>query len=209
MQEANKYLFDRNNFDLGADFDPDHPPAPTFSEEELATARAQGFADGVKKGLADAQASRDQQIVALTQKISADLKVLFAAEETRNTRFETELIALAQALFTRAFPILNEAIGQDQITAIITETLRELSSQASVTIETSTQDHDDLSQRLKPHLAAYDGQMLILPHQDLEPGSFRMKWQDGGALRDSAQVMNAMIEKLETVLAGTGTNKVL
>lgn len=199
--EPNKYLFDRHNFDLGADFDPDNPPAPMFSEDELAAARAAGFADGVQKGLSDAQSSRDQQIVALTQKLAADIKTLLAAEDARAEKFESELITLAQHILTQAFPILNDTLGADQIAQMVTDILHDLPSKAAIVVETSTNDHDDLSQRLKPHLTAHEGQILILPATDIAPGSFRMKWQDGGALRDTGAILTQLQSALASALA--------
>ncbi len=200
MVEPNKYLFDLNNFDSGVDFDPEHPPAPTFSEEEVAAARAAGFADGLKKGLADAQAGRDQQIVDLTRKISGDMHILLAAERGRQEQFEQDLISLVQDLYAKTFPILNAEYGLPQITETIKSVLSRIDDVASVVIEVSTEDLDDVSERLKPLIHQHTGQILMMPQSDLVPGSFRMKWKDGGAMRDTAQLAQELTEALAALL---------
>lgn len=199
MTDANKYLFDLHNFDSGIGFDPENPPVPTFSEEELAAARAAGFADGVKKGLADAQASRDQQMLDLTRRITTDLQVLMSGEQVRNTRFETELLSLVQALYQKTFPILNAEYGLPQMVATIQATLSSLKETSMVVIEIAPQDMEDLTDHLKSMMAQHVGQITILPQSDIEAGSFRIKWKDGGAVRNPQE----LAEKLSTAITAT------
>lgn len=197
MADTNKYLFDLHNFDSGIDFDPDNPPAPTFSEDELATARAEGMAEGIKKGLADAQVSRDQQIAALLTRMGTDVQKLITAETTRNQRFEQELIALVQSLYQKTFPILNSEYSSAQIAGTISSVLASLDDASLVAIEIAPQDMEDLSDRLKPMLTQHMGQVSIIPQTDVEAGSFRMKWKDGGAVRD----VQALATQLSDALA--------
>lgn len=199
--DPNKYLFDLHNFDKGMDFDPDNPPAPTYSQEQLDSARDSGFADGVKKGLADAQASRDQQILDLTRRITGDLKNLIAAEVSREKRFETELMTLVQALYKKTFPMLNDACGLPQITETIKKILSSLDDKSAITIEVAPQDFEELTDRLKSFLAQHEGDILIIPQGTIDSGSFRIKWKDGGAIRDTEKLAADLVSALSLTLA--------
>jgi flagellar biosynthesis/type III secretory pathway protein FliH len=201
VQEANKFLFDVNNFDHAAGYDPDAPVTPTYSEDDLAVGKSQAFAEGEKKGLADGLASRDQQIVALTQKLTTDIATLMSAEAGRASRFEQELIRLARAMFTQAFPILNDHFGWPQIEDSVKSVLGSLEESSSIIIEVSPQDQDELSTRLKGFLSQHVGQVSILPQSELAPGSFRMRWKDGGAIRDIETLKTMMIDALGRALA--------
>lgn len=196
--DMQKYLFDRHNFDVGA-IDPDNPPPPTYNDADLTAARHDSFAKGQQKGLEDGKASRDQQILDLTRKMTAELATLTTNEADRAARFEHELMTLVVALYQKTFPILNTAYGIPQITATIKDTLGNLADQSTVQIEVAPQDLDEVSDRLKGFFATHDGQITLITGSDLETGQFRMKWQDGGAIRDP----HALADQLTAALAQT------
>lgn len=201
MQEVNKFLFDVNNFDHAAGYDPDAPVVPTYSEDELAAAKAQSFTEGEAKGKADGLASRDQQVVALTQKLTTDISILLKAEADRSARFEQELMHLTRSMFLQAFPILNGHVGLEQIEHSIRTVLSSLEETSSIIIEVAPLDQDELSQRLKSFLAQHVGQVSILPQSELAPGSFRMRWKDGGAIRDIETLSARIVDALGRALA--------
>lgn len=201
VSHSQKYLFDLNNFDTGGGLNADTPPAPVFSESELADARAQGFAEGEKKGHADGLASRDQQIVTLTQKLTQDMAQLFAAEQERTQRFEQDVLRLTKSVLAQAFPVFNRYMGPEQLEKTIRDVMTSLEESSSVVIEVAPTDQDELSQRLKSFLAQHVGHVSILPHSDMTAGSFRMRWKDGGAIRDIDKLSRDIFEALARTLA--------
>ena len=198
---SRKYFFDLNNFDAHA-ID-ETPPATVFTEDEINTTRKDAFALGEKKGLADAQNLRDQHVVTLTQKISQGIDVLIAAEHAREAKFEQELIALTRGFLSHIFPILNDAYGMPQITHTISEVLNNLRAAPAVIINVSPHDFDELSSRLNAMMSQYDGQIQITQQPDISPGSFDMKWEQGGAVRDFDLITKTLVEKLAQTLAET------
>lgn len=203
-QEHQKFLFDRLNFDHGPGYEPEHPPEPTFTLAEREAAYAKGVTDGRAAAMREAQESRDQKIVELTQKISGAITQLIAAESERSKKFETELIQLASALFQKAYPLLNAAYGLDQILDTIKNVMTTLDEKAIVTIESSTDDLNELSDRLKTLIMNHDGQITILPNTDLATGACQMKWQDGGMIHDphdtATKIVAALQETLKTAI---------
>ena len=196
-----KFLFDVNNFDGSSNFDPDDPTAAIYSENDLEAARKAAFAEGHAKGLADGQASRDQQIVALTEKLSTQIKTLINAERAREARFEQELITLARTIATQSFPILNEHFGLPQIVDTIAKILGGLGEGSVVVVEVAPLDQEELVARLRPLLARHPGDVTIMAQSDLEAGNFRLKWQDGGAIRDTNKLAQQLIDALGRALA--------
>lgn len=195
-----KYLFDRNNFDAGA-IDPNALVVPTFSEEELEAARSQGFAEGLKQGQADAMASRAQTIAQHVGRLSTHIETLLKAEDARAQQFETELLSLTRTLFAQAFPLLNTRYGTEQIVDIILNTLRNLNESTDVVIEVSSTDLEEITDALRPLLNTHGDRIVIQPGIDLHEGDFRMKWKDGGALRDTQQLAQQIVTALSQSLA--------
>ena len=199
-QEHQKFLFDRLNFDNGPGYVPEHPPEPTFTLAEHEAAYAKGMADGRAATLREAQESRDQKIVELTQKISNAATQLLIAEVERSKKFEIELIQLASALFQKAYPLLNTAYGLDQILDTIKNVMSTLDEKAVVTVESSTDDLNELSDRLKTLILNHNGQITILPNTDLTTGTCHLKWQDGGMIRDINETANKIVAALQETL---------
>ena len=199
QSSAPKYLFDLHNFDAGAM--PDEPAEPVFSGEDMARARTEGYNEGHKMALEDAQASRDQQIVEITSRLTRDLQTLFAAEKARATMFQAELARLIKGIFDEAFPILGQKIGLDQMMATIHAIFEALGPHADIHVEVAPDDLNDVSLRLKPYLGTIDTQFHIQERADLAPGSFELKWQDGGALRDTQKLKTDILAAIDRALA--------
>jgi flagellar assembly protein FliH len=201
-----KYLFDHHNFDVGA-IDPDNPPPPTYTQAELDAAKATSFAEGVRQGEQNGQASRDQRVLDLIQKISGAVGTLTAAEASRKTQYQHEVIRLALALFHKMLPILKNHVGQDQMAQTLEETLNTLDPAISVQIEVAPQDLDDLAARLKPLMHQHQGQITLVAGTDLSEHDFRVKWPDGGAWRTPEQTAAALTTALEQLLQSTNPSQ--
>lgn len=197
-QDLQKYMFDHHNFDVGA-IDLDHPPAPTFSEQELDAAKAAGFAEGHRKGLIDAQASRDQEIAGIIAHMARGLTALTEQETERHAIFQADAVRVAADLYQKTFPILNDQFALPQLTTTIQTTLQTLDHTTAVQIEVAAEDLNDLADRLKPFLSTHEGQITLVSGTTLTPGSFHITWQHGGAVRDT----NVLSERLTAALQQT------
>ncbi len=199
-QELQKFLFDRLNFDHGAGYLPEHPPEPTFTSHELADAHARGITEGRTQAFKESQDSRDQKIIDLTQKITTATTALLSQESERSALYQNDVLKLIGALFQKAYPLLNNTYGLPQILETIKQVLSDLDEKAVVIIEVSTDDVNELSDRLKSFILQHNGQITILPHTDLVAGTCRMKWQDGGMIRDPQETAQKMIDALQETL---------
>ena len=201
-----KFLFDLNSFDEPEPVEPEDLP-PTFSEDELAAARAtsheQGYTEGKAEGTRLAVQSREQLTANTLRSISESFAVLFAAEYEREAVYERESLRLALAALDKLFPLLNSRFGPEEVRTIILNVLQSRSRQSAVTIEVSAEDAPHVESLLAGHWSDPESapRYRILAGKDLKPGQCRLAWEDGGAVRD-AEALAAKIRAAFTDLLG-------
>lgn len=163
------------------------PPPPVFSLEELGMARDESFSQGRLTGLEEAAASREQYIATQIETLAHDLKGILLAERMRERTFEKEVIGLCEAIFAKVFPELNRRHGLGEVTQIIRAAIL-AQDQSKLTIDVPEGE----TAEIEAHLAkasGYDPERITLRESsDLERGSCRISWQNGGALRDHARI---------------------
>lgn len=194
-----KFMFDLHSFDAPEEDEEDlEPPPPTFSEEELATARQAGYDEGFKKATEESAASRDQYLAQQFEVIKQNYTQLFSAELERAEVFEREVVALCKVMIARCFPVLNEEYGQAELEAIIKQAFEQNEGVSEIVVFLRSEDKDDIETRME--LMNPRPEHLICEVDDsLDAGSVKMKWKDGGAIRDPV----AMGEKIADILTKT------
>ncbi|PJB69582.1 MAG: flagellar protein FlbE [Alphaproteobacteria bacterium CG_4_9_14_3_um_filter_47_13] len=203
--KARKFLFDQNCFDddYVEQIIPEEPPPPTFSEAELEAARKQGFEQGRTKALAEAEASREKFIAGLLDIISQKFQTLFSSESSRESRYESEAVTLANAIFKKLFPALNEKEGLAEIEQIILSTLKNRRELPGIFIEI----HTDYVEAIEKRLATItgdlkeSGKITIIGKDNLRAGDCHMTWKDGGANRLADALAEEIHSHLEHMLA--------
>ncbi len=194
-----KYLFDQNNFDVPdePEIDPDAPPPPpVFNLEELAQSRDEGFHQGRLTGLEEAQASREQYIAGQLEKIAHDLKGVVLAEKMREKTYESEVLGLCEAIFARAFPALNQREGMSEILAVIQRVLSTQAEQSALIVDVPAGEAIEIRVQLEKSGDIDLSKVEIRDNADLERGSCKINWQNGGALRDHAAIATAIAAEL-------------
>lgn len=200
--ESRKYFFDLNNFDGNSLPEPEEdlpPPPPVFSEDELAAAKNISFEEGRSKGRQEEQQSRAQYIATQISELNTQILSLILSEQMREKKFEHEVIHLCRALIGKAFPLLTTREGYSEIENVIA---RVIASQpkSQIHIEVPKDDAEDIKSYLLS-LKDIEADRLHIIGTDLSRGSCRMKWQDGGAIRDHDALTSAIFAELDDVLA--------
>lgn len=202
-----KYMFDLNIFDEDhvEEVEPEIPPPPTFSEEELEAARQEGFARGKSEGLAESKASRDQYVAGIMNTIAQSLPKLFSAETAREKLYEKEALVLALEGFKTLFPLLDSRHGLDETQAVIASALEEVEGKSEIIIEV----HPDALEGVEAHIASIRGRLggatvTIREGEDsLGRGDCLIFWKDGGAVRDATALAAKIKSIMEERLAGS------
>lgn len=203
LPEGRKYFFDANNFDGNSAPEPEEdlpPPPPIFSEDELAAAKNSSFEDGRLKGHQEEQQSRGQYIATQVSELNTQILSLVLSEQMREKKFEHEVIHLCRALIGRAFPTLTAREGYSEIENIIARVIA-TQPKSQIHIGVPKDDVEDIKTYLLSLKDIEADRLHIIGADDLPKGSCRMKWQDGGAIRDHDGLTAKIFEELDGVLA--------
>lgn len=207
--KAQKFMFDLHCFDDGYVEEPEIvvPPPPTFSEDELAAAKAEAYAQGKKDGLEEARLSREKFVADQLQKIAKDFAALFAAESVREALFESESVRLARTAFARIFPALNQRHGLEEVNRVVAAALENCRGLPEIVIEI----HPDYVEDVRQHIAkaadplSAGGICRIAGNDSLAAGDCRLSWQDGGCVRSAAAIYAKIDVIFDEALADRGT----
>lgn len=201
--EGRKYFFDLNNFDSNAIPEPEEdlpPPPPVFSEEELAGAQKISFEEGRIAGHQEEKQSREQYIATQISELNTQILSLILAEQIREKKFEQEVVYLCHALLEKVFPALTARQGTEEIESILARVIAK-QPLSQIHIEVPTDDVKEVQKHLSALKDIEPDRLHIIGASDLTKGSCRMKWQDGGAIRDYEALATAVFAELDGVLA--------
>jgi flagellar assembly protein FliH len=206
-KDTQKFMFDLHSFDVPDELEEENlpPPPPTFSEEELAAAQKKSFDEGFAQAMEESKNSREEYIAQQLQRVSANFSELYTAEIERAERFEQEVLSLSAVMLKQCFPMMVERHGQDEIAAIIKRAFAQNEDASEIVVYVCVSD--------KVEIEAAMGLMSPRPEnltceadELLEAGSVRMKWKDGGAMRDTGDMGKKIADILSKTLASEGVN---
>ena len=94
---------------------------PTFSEEELEQARADGFAKGKEQGRKEAAEATEQRLLEAIEKTCGDLASIYNAQAEANREIARETIAIATGIAKKMFPDLNARNALGEVERVVLE----------------------------------------------------------------------------------------
>lgn len=197
-----KFFFDINIFDEKQE--PDVPPPPTFSEQELAAEQQRSFSEGKRLGLKESTEAREQHIARVLESIAANVTTLFAAEAAREKSYEVESVRLCLAVFEKAFPLYLEKFGAEELKHHLEAVLKRHENQKQIQIHVAP----DVAEGINAHLVKLRDKLpgldfTVQPDETLTTGACRLSWADGGAVRNPALLAGEIESVLKDLLAAT------
>ena len=202
MARIEKFLFD-TAFDAElqnvARATHDTRTPPSFSADDLAEAKNEGFAAGRSAGLEEAASAAEhaasQALVAIAERLETMAAQLVQSGEDR----ERQAVETAVLLLGKMFPELSQRNALDEVVALITRCLAQLNDEPRVVIRIADALLDPLRERLDEVAAktAFDGKVVLLADEALAPGDVRVEWADGGAERDTGRLWAEIDQVLE------------
>lgn len=211
MSAATKFSFD-TSFDL-ADPIAGHrqeqeaaPPEPTYSAEELAAARAEGFTEGQQAGLAERSASLENANVQALNEIATQLSTLVPICQTGLDLCRHDAVGIAQAVTRRTV----ERSAQDTALQVIENVLGEVLTRVIDEPRVVIRVHNDLLDSLQQNLSSvtqksgFPGSVILLAEPDLQIPDCRIEWADGGAEYSSEKILTEIDALIERYSAGIG-----
>jgi flagellar assembly protein FliH len=218
MAATVKYLFDRDFDDLeilkeiveqealepeaeGSEEagEPLPPPAPTFSEEQMAAARRESYERGKKEGSAEMLAGIEQKTATALEKIAAGMEGVMQAQVESSEATKRDAAALSVAVVRKLFPKLNAEHGPNEVLAMLQDVLSNLIREPRITILVANDTSDGIRTKIEDFLErrGFRGALVVQGDAALGPGDCRIEWMDGEATRDSG----ALLAEIEAAAA--------
>lgn len=173
--------------------------APTFSEEDLARAREEGYSAGHTEATKDLTTALEQRLVNTMDAIDSQIANLFDAFERDKEEHSRDAVAVATVIVRKLFPALNMDTAMAEIEHMIVEAMKRTSGAPTLIIRVS----EDMKEAVeaKAHTLAVshgrEGTMSIMVDAKLAPGDAAVEWDGGGMVRDNAMVWNKIDEIIE------------
>lgn len=170
------------------DLPPPPPPPPAITEADVAAARADSYAEGLRNGLAQAAADR-AEVTRQMLGVIADRLDGARTEAARLAEDQAEAVArLLLGTLASVLPAACARHGAAEVAALTRAVLPALAREPRVSIRISPHVARAVEQelaRLDPEL---HGRVALVPTDAVAPGDVRITWQDGAAVRDAASL---------------------
>jgi flagellar assembly protein FliH len=187
MPAATKFSFD-TTFDLAEPVDARKaeqeapPPEPTFSAEELAAARAEGFDAGQQSAFEASNASLESAVSQALSDIAGQLAALGPACQSGLDQCRREAIGIAHAIGRKMVETSARDTALQAIEDIVGTMLTRVIDEPRVVIRVHNDILDTLQQRMASVTASsgFPGSVILLSEPDMEIADCRIEWADGG-----------------------------
>ncbi len=171
---------------------------PSFTQEELEKARDDGFKAGHEAGLNDAATKAEAQIKDSLSIIGERMEDLLERQALDAADTFTDSVNIAVAIARKCFPALNETNGFQEIERMTQEVLKELLEEPRVIIYVNAIIKDLLETQINAitEKSHFEGQVIILEDEEIQPGDCRITWSSGSAERS----LEGTIRKIEQIV---------
>lgn len=199
QSRAAKSEDDENDISLDAPIEEEEEVVPTFSEEDIAAARQQGFNDGKIEGAQEAQESIENEISKALETIGQKLTEIFKIQNLVNEALSKDAVAVSLAVGRKLFPKLNEEHGLGEITSMVESVLGQVIQEPKITIYGNDKYTEHLSERIEIFLSSrgFEGDVNILGDESIDLGDCRIEWSNGEAVRNMSALLDDMTETIE------------
>ena len=186
---------------------PEEEAPPTYSEEEVNTAREEGFAAGKKEGIAEAANATQHQIMELLKKMEGQYTKLFRIQNESNSATAQDATAVAVAVARKVLPDLNRRNALGEVERFAEMALEKVIKEPHVVMRVNPRIHGPLAERIDALIAGkeYVGQIKLMADDGIPVGDCRMEWRNGGGERNLAAKMREIDEIIERNLGSSVT----
>lgn len=212
--DEKKFLFNAHDFNAPDPNDVEEIAfvEPTFSKEELAAAKQKAFQKGKQEGIDETNAALTKRTADLLQQIAQHYPTLLMQEDERAALYEAEALRLTAQIFDTLYPLLKTHFAEEELKDKIKRIMDAQDEQSHISISV----HPDmvtpiqtlLDERTKDAVVfAHTKKDFIVRGQDnIDLQAVTMKWKDGGATYDAADLAQKIHNVLEESLAPLPAN---
>jgi len=178
------------------------PEVPTFSEEEVETARQEGYTAGKESGVQETLAGIENNISQSLNMISSEISGIVRHQTEFNTQLESDATNLALSICRKLFPSLNEEGKLHEVSEMAKDMLGQLLEEPRISVRVEPELIAPLKEKLDPFLVSqgYKGVLSIREDETLPVGGCKIEWSNGQAERNPEQVFDEIEESINTAL---------
>lgn len=178
--------------DAAPEPEPPPPPPPTFSQEEMAEARAEAQAAGREEGLNEATAGIERRAASALEAVDTRLGLLAETQAAANAAVEREAVAVALAVARKMLPELAARNALAEVSRAVEEALALIREEPRVTVRVAPDLVEALEARLTEAAGrgGFAGRVTVAGDPAIGGADCRIDWVTGGAERDAQALWN-------------------
>ncbi|WP_157231024.1 FliH/SctL family protein [Kiloniella laminariae] len=177
-------------------------PEETVPLQEVEQLRQAAYDEGMTAGKNEAMEQATQMHEALTRQALETLgQQLVTMEKEYSDKVEelqTVTLDIAMKAIKKLFPTLDKTRGLEEITLVFKECLDRLPQEPRLVVRVADTILDDVQDQLQKVAgqSGFTGRLVFLSEPGMQPGDVLVEWAEGGAERNSAE----MLTEIETIL---------
>ena len=163
---------------------------PTFSEEEVETARQQGYEAGKEEGLAATTEILTKQINETLLNIDQKLLAAFQTQDSLNQDLSRAAHSLAIGVCKKMMPAMAKQHSFDEVERVIEEVFAKAIEEPRITLSV----HLDLVEAVEFRLSEltkekeFEGRVFVKADETMEVSDCRVDWVNGGSERNTTEL---------------------
>ena len=175
---------------------------PFYSAQEVDEIRAEGFADGQRNALDQAQREEARQLAEIGKSLSLAMGALAKAAHDHRVGAAELALAAARKIADAALEMFPEAAAQAALQAL----LQDVEGHPRLLVRASAATAPAMQAALDKtaEAAGYPGQITVKSDPALDGAAFIFEWGEGRAAFDPDQTMARVAAALEAALAAEG-----
>jgi flagellar assembly protein FliH len=160
----------------------------TFTEDDLARARAQGMAEAREKADAEGAVADERRIAEALVSLGDRLSEMFADRHDAATRAAGDATMVATAIARKMVPEFYRSNAAGEIEQAVATILDRMFETPKLTVRVSERLHGDLAERIAVMAAqrGFAGRVAVTADPQIGEGDCRVEWAGGGAELNSA-----------------------
>lgn len=194
-----RFLFDKNDFDK-----PVEEEKPSFSEEHLALAKTQAYAQGKQDGIRETRGAQEELIGKTLEAMMASAEKLIAAEERREVEKSVDAVKLAMRVAHKLLPQFAERYSLQEIERVILSAIDARRDEPRIAVTVPTAHLDALKKRIDEVALekGYAGKIILVADDNMAATDCRVEWADGGAERLYERIFSQVENEFAKAIAG-------
>lgn len=198
MAAATKFLFD-------VDFSSGH--ASYGGSRNEAAVESRGYRNGFEAAQREAAIGNERRMADASAAIATSLAALAQSFAASSARIETEAVQIAIGAARKLAGGLIAAQPLAEISALVSDCLRQLVSTPHLVIRINETLHDSCRAEFDrvARNSGFQGKLVILAEPDIATGDCRIEWADGGMARERRDIDGKIDELVGRYLTSRST----